>query len=185
MEGVEYKLIVSIPAVLVALGSFIVLFAVIVCKRRSALGTIWKVLDAGKFPSTIHYLCSSRAKLTVVEEQGHLKTLILQMIRQALPRLCVAFCICFFLLFGGVTTLLFQFLLLDISFNLPTHTDWLAWIYAFSPWSEMRSRRFGIILSPLLSRKKDNGRVSCLNTLHAFSPWSSRFPMSIWFQVAL
>ena len=30
--------------------------------------------------------------------------------------------------------------------------------------SEIRLRRFGIILTPLSSRKKDNGRVSNLNT---------------------
>lgn len=122
MEKVEYKLIVSLPTLLFAAGPFIVLFVIIVCKPKYSGNSVEsycrrKGCVTNKLPVFI------KTKMDKGGEARSFKGIDITDDTTSFAQTLCSFLYLFLLLFGGVTTLIFQFLLLDVSYNLRTHKD--------------------------------------------------------------
>ena len=123
MEEIEYKLIVSIPTLLFALGSFIVLFVLIVCKPKNCSGNNMESFRRRKVSVTNTLPVFVKTKADNCGRTRPLKDIDITDDKASSSQTLCTFLYLFLLLFGGVASLFFQFLLLDISYNLPTYTD--------------------------------------------------------------
>ncbi|KAL9981428.1 hypothetical protein ACROYT_G010131 [Oculina patagonica] len=130
MEKVEYKLIISLTTLLLAAGPFIVLFVIIVCKPKKYSGNSVESYYRRKGCITNKLPVFIKTKTDKDGETRSFRGIGITYDITSFAQSMCSFMYLFLLLFGGVTTLIFQFLLLDVSYNLRTHKDFRLLIHA-------------------------------------------------------